>query len=49
MTYRRFCTPAEVMREFHTRIKEVETGELTRDVQNWALIKWVVVELADLE
>ncbi|ODN79845.1 hypothetical protein L202_03739 [Cryptococcus amylolentus CBS 6039] len=39
MTYRRFCQPSEVMKEFLVRFQEVEEYGVSRDVRNWALMK----------
>jgi hypothetical protein len=39
MTYRRFCTPAEVMREFLSRCREVEGPTIDKDSKMWALQK----------
>ena len=39
MTYRRFCTPAEVMQEFVDRYHEVQREGVSKDVKMWALQK----------
>jgi len=41
MTYRRFCTPADVMREFMDRIVQVADKGVAADVRMWALQKCV--------
>lgn len=41
MTYRRFCTSAEVMQEFLDRFREVRRPGVSKDVQMWAQQKSV--------
>ena len=41
MTYRRFCTPADVLREFMDRIVQVADKGVAADVRMWALQKCV--------
>lgn len=49
MTYRRFCTPADVLREFLDRCVQVKDKSVAQDVRMWALQKWVLVLLEGLE
>jgi uncharacterized protein YerC len=39
MTYRRFCTPADVLQEFLERITQVIDKSVAQDVRMWALQK----------
>ncbi|KAL1413595.1 hypothetical protein Q8F55_001370 [Vanrija albida] len=39
MTYRRFCQPRDLMKEFHDRFIEVEQYAVSRDIRLWALMK----------
>lgn len=42
MTYRRFCRPSDVMKEFLRRYKSLAQYDgISPDVRSWALIKYV--------
>ena len=49
MTYRRFCTPSDVLREFLDRCVQVKDKSVAQDVRMWALQKWVLVLPEGLE
>ncbi len=39
MTYRRFCSPRDVIFQFLNRLREIEGYDTSRDVKHWALQK----------